>query len=50
VAGVEADDEARLLLDFLRHRDGRDVVVSMGRSRKWSLEYFASRLLCALRR
>ena len=26
VAGVKADDEARLLLDFLRHRDGRDVV------------------------
>ena len=26
VAGVEANDEARLLLDFLRHRDGRDVV------------------------
>jgi hypothetical protein len=26
VAGVEANDEARLLLDFLRHRVGRDVV------------------------
>lgn len=26
VAGVKANDEARLLLDFFRHRDGRDVV------------------------
>jgi hypothetical protein len=25
VAGVEADDKARLLLDVFRHRNGRDV-------------------------
>jgi hypothetical protein len=30
VAGVKADDEARLLLDFLRHVGGRGVVDGVG--------------------
>lgn len=34
VAGVKANDEARLLLDFFRHRDGRDVVDRWVQSRK----------------
>lgn len=36
MAGVDADDEARLLLDFLRHGGGRGVVdgVEVRRARK----------------
>jgi hypothetical protein len=30
VAGVKAEDEARLLLDFLRHIGGRGVVDGVG--------------------
>jgi hypothetical protein len=29
MAGVQADDEARLLLDFLRHFGGRGVSMEM---------------------
>lgn len=34
MAGVKANDEARLLLDFFRHRDGRDVVDRWVQSRE----------------
>jgi hypothetical protein len=33
MAGVDADDEARLLLDFLRHVGGRGVVDEDGVSK-----------------
>jgi hypothetical protein len=47
VAGVKADDEARLLLDFLRHLGGRDVVDGCGSFAHE--EYWLSELVCAPR-
>jgi hypothetical protein len=52
VALVQADDEARLLLDFLRHVDGRGVVVVVWlvSSKRYATGPCARLELCAKRR